>query len=151
MGIFARVVIAILGVLAVFVAAPSAHAQAALEPGLWRVTVSSTTNGKPDPNQDTKECLSEELKDITAYFAPQLEGGKAECTRTRQPSKDPKIVAYRMQCAGAGFTVDALTSVTLEDSRHFSVTMRIDSKAPQESATVVAKGEAAWTGACPAK
>lgn len=140
-----------LGVLAVFVAAPAANAQAALEPGLWRITVSSTTNGKPDPKQDTKECLTEELKDIPAYFAPQLEGGKAECTRTRQPSKDPKIVAYRMQCTGPGFTVDALTSVTIEDSRHFSVTMRIDSKAPQESATVVANGEAAWTGACPGK
>ena len=90
MGIFARVVIAILGVLAVFAAAPSAHAQAALEPGLWRVTVSSTTNGKPDPNQDTKECLGEELKDITAYFAPQLEGGKRNARARGSHRRTPR-------------------------------------------------------------
>jgi hypothetical protein len=148
---FAKAVIALAGVTAVLVAAENAYAQAALEPGLWRLMVNSTTNGKPDPGQDSKECLGEELKDIAAYFAPQLEEAKATCTRTRQPSKDPKVVAYRMQCTGAGFTVDARSSVTIEDSRHFSLFLQIDSRSQQESATVVAKGEASWTGACPGK
>jgi hypothetical protein len=147
----AAVVSSILGIAAVFGAAPAGRAQTALEPGLWRVTVSSTTNGKPDPTQDSKECLDEQLKDIAGYFAPQLENANAKCTRTRQPSKDPKVIAYRLQCTGDGFTVDALTSVTIADSRHFSVNLQIDSRTPQESATVTGKGEGSWTGACPGK
>jgi hypothetical protein len=118
-----------------------------LEPGLWRITVTSTTNGKPDPKQDFEECLGEELKDLAAYFAPQLEGAQATCKRTRQPEADRKL-GYRMQCSGEGFTVDALTSVTIENSRHFSMSIRTDSRAPGESAIVVAMGEARWIGAC---
>jgi hypothetical protein len=149
-GFFAGVVIAI-GAISALLVPPALRAQPSLEPGVWRVTVTSTTNGKPDPNQDSKECLRDELKDLAAYFAPQLEEAKASCTRTRQPSEDPKNVAYRMQCSGEGFTVDALTSVVIEDARHFTVSMRIHSKTSQESAVVVAKGDARWTGACPGK
>jgi hypothetical protein len=117
---------------------------------MWKISVTSTTNGKSNPKEDTDQCLGEELKDLTSYFAPQLEGAQADCTKTLQPSKDPNQVAYRMQCRGAGFTVDALTSVTFEDSRHFTMTMRIDSRAPQESAVVVANGDGQRTGTCPA-
>ncbi|MEX0734499.1 MAG: DUF3617 family protein [Steroidobacteraceae bacterium] len=118
-----------------------------LEQGLWRIMVTSTTNGKPDPKQDFKVCLGEELKDLAAYFAPQLEGVQATCKRTRQPEAAGKL-GYRLQCSGEGFTVDGLTSVTIENSRHFTVSIRTDSRAPGESAIVAAKGEAHWVGAC---
>lgn len=148
MGFLASVGIVILGVTTMFAVA-SADTQPALEPGLWRITLKSTTNGKPDPDQDSKECLGEELKDIAAYFAPQLEGVEAQCTRTRHPSNDPKILAYRMHCTGPGFTTNAETSVTVENPRRFRLNLRIDSRAEPESATVVAKGEGTWISACP--
>jgi hypothetical protein len=56
-----------------------------------------------------------------------------------------------MQCSGEGFTVDAQTSVTVENSRHFTMSIRTDSRAPGESAIVVAKGEGRWIGRCPAQ
>lgn len=121
--------------------------QPALEPGLWRITVTSTTNGKADPNQDLKECLGEELKDLPAYFAPQLEGVQATCKVTRLPDAD-RTFGHRMQCSGAGFTVDALTSVTIETSRHFIVSIRSDSRATREAALVVAEGEGHRIGEC---
>ncbi len=150
MGFSARAFISIAGLITVFAVPSAAGAQVALEPGMWRITVTSTTNGKPDPAQDSQECLGEELKDLATYFAPQLEGAEVECKRTRQPSEERKV-NYRMQCSATGLTVDALTSVTVEDSRHFTVTMRINSRTPQESASVVAKGKGSWTGACPVK
>jgi hypothetical protein len=79
----AGVLVVIAGVVSVFASPSAARAQAALEPGMWRLTLTSTTNGKPDPKQDSKECLGEQLKDLAAYFAPQLEGAKATCQRTR--------------------------------------------------------------------
>jgi hypothetical protein len=127
----------------------AAAAQLALEPGMWRVTVTSTTNGEPNPAEDTQQCLGEELKDLVSYFAPKLEGANAQCTNTRQPSETHNQVAYRMQCRGAGFTVDALTSVTLESSSHFTATIRIDSRTQEESALVVANAQGHRTGACP--
>jgi hypothetical protein len=53
-----------------------------------------------------------------------------------------------MQCSGADFTVDALTSVTVENPRHFTVSIKTDSRAPGESAVVVATGEGRRIGAC---
>ncbi|MGH7767306.1 MAG: DUF3617 domain-containing protein [Candidatus Binatia bacterium] len=143
----AGALVAIVGLVSVFASSGAADAQPALEPGLWRISVTSTTNGKPDPNQDSKECLGDELKDLASYFAPELEGAKATCKRTRQPAADRKT-GYRMQCSGAGFTVDALTSVTIENSRHFTMSIRTDSRAPGESAIVVVKGEGRRIGAC---
>jgi hypothetical protein len=140
--------LAIVGLLAILAASSADGAQPALEPGLWRITVTSTTNGKPDPVQDSQECLGDELKDIAAYFAPQLENGEADCTRTQEPPKGRELT-YRMQCRGAGFTVDALTGATVHNSRHFTVTMRINTKTEQESAIVVGKGEGHRTGVCP--
>jgi hypothetical protein len=127
-----------------------ACAQVALEPGLWKLTVNSITNGKPDPVQNSEECLGDELKDLPAYFAPQLEGVKAECTRTRQPSDDGKL-AYLMKCSGAGFTVEALTSVTFVNSRHFSASMQINSRSRTQSARVEASAQGHHAGACPAR
>jgi hypothetical protein len=46
-----------------------------------------------------------------------------------------------MHCRGAGFTVDALTGVTVKNSRHFTVTIQTHSRTADESATVVAKGK----------
>jgi hypothetical protein len=114
--------------------------------------VASTTNGKPEPVQDTEECLGDELKDLGAYFAPNLEGVKAKCKKARLPSTDPKKLAYRTQCIGSGFTVDVTATVTIESSRHFTLSMRTNTKTTKESALVVVDAEARWAGACkPAK
>jgi hypothetical protein len=129
--------------------APAA-AQTVLEPGQWKITVNSTTNGKPDPVQNTDECLGDELKDLAAYFAPQLEGVQAKCTRTRQPSDAGKI-AYVMKCSGAGFTVEASTSVAFVNAGHFTATMQINSRSRTESARVEATAQGERTGTCPAR
>ncbi len=147
MRIAAGVSSAIVGVVSVFASFGAACAEPVLEPGLWQIKVTSTTNGKPDPKQDLKECLVEELKDLPAYFAPQLEGVQATCKVTRLPEAE-RTIGHRMQCSSAGFTVDAVTSVTIENSRYFIVSIRSDSRATRESALVVAKGVGRWTGTC---
>jgi len=43
-------------------------------------------------------------------------------------------------------------SVTIESSRHFTLSMRTNTKTTKESALVVVDAEARWAGACkPAK
>jgi hypothetical protein len=124
-------------------------AQDALEPGNWRLRVSGSTNGVPNPVEDSEQCLEgEQLKDLGAYFAPSLEGGQADCQRTRQPSAEPGKVDYRMHCTGAGFTVDATTSVTVESPHRFTGLLRVDSRTETESAVVLADVEGTWLGAC---
>ena len=123
-------------------------AQPELEPGNWKVHVVSTTNGKPEPVQDTEECLGDELKDLGAYFAPEMEGVNAKCKKARLPSSDPKKLVYRTQCTGAGFASDITATVTIVSSRHFTASMRMNSKTKTESALVVADADARWSGAC---
>jgi hypothetical protein len=134
--------------IATLVAGAAWAAQPELEPGNWKLTVTSTTNGKPEPVQNTEECLRDELKDLGAYFAPALEGVKAQCKKSRLPSKDPRKLDYRMQCTGSGFTVKAETAVTIEGPRLFTATMRMDTKTMKESAAVLARMEGRWAGAC---
>jgi len=137
---------------AAFAACTAWAAQPELEPGNWKLHVVSTTNGKPEPVQNSEECLGNELKDLGSYFAPNLEGVKAKCKRARLPSSDSKKLAYRTQCAGSGFTVDVTATVTIESSRHFTLSMRTNSKTTKESALVIVDAEARWAGACkPAK
>ena len=133
---------------AALIAGAAWAAQPELEPGNWKLTANTTTNGKPEPVQNTEECLGDELKDLGAYFAPELEGVKAKCKRARLPSKDARKLEYRMQCTGSGFTVKAETSVTIEGPRHFTATMRMDTRTKKESALVVADLEGRWAGAC---
>lgn len=122
-----------------------------LEPGVWRLMLTTTTNGNPDPVQDFQQCLDEELQDLPAYFSPQLENlDNVKCSRAQQPPNDGEL-AYLMQCTGAGLTVDALTSVTIQNPHRFTVTLRIKSQTDQESALVIGEGEGRWVGACPAK
>lgn len=135
--------------VAVAFAAPAAWAaQPELEPGNWKLHVVSTTNGKPEPVQNTEECLGDELKDLGGYFAPELEGVKAKCKKTRLPSSDPRKLIYRTQCTGSGFSTDISATVTIENSRHFTASLRMNSKTKTESALVVADADARWAGAC---
>ena len=144
----ARLVLA--GFLAVlpWVGGAAWAAQPELEPGNWKLQVSTTTNGKPEPVQSSQECLGDELKDLASYFAPELEGVKAKCSKQRRPSKDPRQMAFRTRCAGGGFTSDIDATVTTESSRHFTATMRINSRTRTEAALVVANVEGRWAGAC---
>jgi hypothetical protein len=56
-----------------------------------------------------------------------------------------------MKCSGAGFTVEALTSVTFENARQFSATMQINSRSRTESARVEATAQGERTGDCPGR
>ena len=135
--------------LACGLAMPAA-AQLAMEPGNWRIKTISTTNGVADAPQDQEECLRDELKDLSGYFAPQLEGVKAKCTRTPQRS-GADTVAYKMKCTGAGFTMNAESAVKFEDPKRFTASMKLDTKTTTEHAVVVAKVEGVHTGPCKGK
>lgn len=130
-------------------AANADFAQTELEPETWKLHVASTTNGNPDPVQDTEECLQgDQLKDLGSYFAPSLEGVEADCKKTRQPSNDPRKVDYRTQCTGRSFTMKATTSVTIESARHFTAAMRLETRTERETAVVVADIDGARSGPC---
>ena len=124
-------------------------AQTGLEPGNWKLKVSSSVNGKPEPEQNTQDCLrAEQLKDLGAYFAPDLEGVKAKCTKSQKPTGDATKLAYRMRCTGSGFTLEMEAGVSIESSRHFVADIHMNTRTRQESAKVVARAEGRWDGAC---
>ena len=124
-------------------------AQAGLEPGDWTLKVTSTINGKPEPAQNTRDCLrAEQLKDLGTYFAPDLEGMKAKCTKVQKPTGDATRLAYEMRCAGSGFTVEMEAGVSIESARHFVADIRMHTKTQRESALVVARAEGRREGPC---
>ena len=110
-------------------------------------SIESVTNGRPDPTLTGEECLDAQLKDLAGYFAPKLEGAAAKCEITRKPA-DPRTLDYRMKCRGDGFTLSAVTIVTLEDSRRVTIRSQLDTRTIQGEGRVVSAGEALRTGAC---
>ena len=128
-----------------------AWAQAQLEPGRWTLRVSSTTNGKPDPVQNSEQCLGDELKDLGSYFSPQLQGAEADCKRSEESTDGGRKIVRRMECTGDGFSVAATTTVTIIDSRSFTASIQVESKTPKQTSSVVADAEGRWTGACKAQ
>ncbi len=130
-------------------AAP-AFAQIPMEQGNWHIRTTATTNGKAEPVQEQEECLRDELKDLNAYFSPELEGVKAKCTKAPRQTRD-KSIAYKMKCAGAEFTMEMESSVKIEDPRRFTATLKMDTKTKTERAVVVANIEGRHTGACKGK
>ena len=133
---------------AAVLSAAAADAPLRLEPGNWRVRVSSVTNGVSDPNQDSETCLGDELKDLAGYFSPQLEGVKANCTTTRVPGKDPKVIARRLRCTGTGFSYEAETSVTIVSPSRFVLSLASRAKTATETGIVSASGEGDRIGPC---
>jgi len=124
-----------------------ALAQRDMEPGNWHITTNVTTNGKAEPMQVQDECLRDELKDLAAYFSPSLEGVQAKCSRT--PQKAPAdSIAYKMRCTGQGFTMDAESEVKILGPKRFTANMKMDTKATNERAVVIAKAEGNHTGPC---
>ena len=135
-------------VLATAGIAAAADAPLRLDPGNYRLRVASITNGVADPQQDTEECLADELKDLAGYFSPQLEGVQAKCATARVPSKDPKVIARKLRCTGTGFTYDAETSVTIVNPSRFTLTLRSLAKTPTETGVVSVAGEGDRLGPC---
>ncbi|MGH8642848.1 MAG: DUF3617 family protein [Burkholderiales bacterium] len=139
----------VVALVAALVAGNAWAAQAGLEPGSWKLKVASAVNGKPEPEHNTQDCLhADQLKDLGAYFAPDLEGVKAKCTKVQKPTGDATKLAYQMRCTGAGFTLEMDAGVSIENSRHFVADIRMHTKTRKESALVVAKAEGRWDGAC---
>ena len=134
--------------VAAFATCGAQAAQPELAPGHWKLHVVSTTNGKPEPVQDTQECLGDELKDLGAYFAPEMEGVQAKCKKTRLPSADARKLIYKTRCTGAGFSTDISATVTIEGPRRFTATMQMNTKTKTESALVIADIDGRWAGAC---
>ena len=138
-----------LALICLLVAGNAWGAQPGLEPGNWKLKVTSSVNGKPEPEQNTEDCLrAAQLKDLGAYFAPDLEGVKAKCTKTQKPTGDATKLAYQMRCTGSGFTLNMDAGVSIESPRHFVADIRMHTKTKKESALVVAKAEARWDGPC---
>jgi hypothetical protein len=133
--------------LAAIVFSPLAMAQREMQPGNWHIVTHATTNGKADPVQEQDECLKDELKDLAGYFSPGLEGVEAKCTRT--PQKAPaNSIAYKMRCTGNGFTADMESQVNVVDSKRFTATLKMDTKAANEHSVVTARIEGVHTGDC---
>jgi hypothetical protein len=138
----------VLGLIGAALAAVAADPAPRLDAGNWRVRVTSVTNGVADPNQDEQVCLRDELKDLAAYFAPQLEGVKASCTTTRVPVADRKVLARRLRCVGAGFTYEAESRVRIVSPSRFTLTLDSVAKTAKETGVVSAKGEGDHLGPC---
>jgi len=131
------------------VAAAEPQSAIKLQPGTWRLRVSSITNGVADPAQDTEVCISaEELSDLGSYFAPVLEDVDADCKKTRQPSADPNKIDYRMACIAPKITVNSMSQVMIESINRFDLAMVIDSRTEIETGHVEVSAQANWVRPC---
>ena len=141
-----RATMLVLGATAMAVVA----ADPRLDAGNWRLRVTSVTNGTADADQDAQVCLGDELKDLTHYFMPVLEGVPAKCTTTRMLTVDKRIIRARLRCSGNKFTYEAETRVVIEGPQRFTLSLNSLAKTPTETGRVSMSGQGDFVGPCKA-
>lgn len=126
----------------------AAPAAATLEPGNWRLTVKSTTNGVDDASEEEVCLRADELRDLARYFAPALEGVQATCTTVRQPGGAPGIIRHRLRCTGNGFTYEATSEITVQTPARFLMSFDSRARTARETGVVSMRAEAVRLGPC---
>jgi hypothetical protein len=110
-----------------------------LEPGLWRVLIQSTQNGKPLPDKTENRCYSAaEFADLAATFATLF--AEHDCTRSHVVSG--KTLTLSAACTspapqGGNLVVKGEGSYVFEDDKHFTSSIVTTFALPNQPGTTI--------------
>ena len=122
-----------------------------LEPGLWRVLIKTSQNGKPQPDKTENRCYSAaEFDDLVATFATLFTDHV--CTRSHAISG--KILTLSAACTGPApqggtLVVKAEGSYVFEDDKRFTSSVVSTFTLPNQPGTVISLSKnAEYVGPC---
>ncbi len=128
------------------------HPSIKLEPGLWRVLIKTSQNGKPQPDKTENRCYSAaEFDDLVNTFATLF----VDHDCTRHHTVEGKTLTLSAACTepapqGGTLVVNGEGSYVFEDDKHFTSSVVTTFTLPNQPGTVVSLSKnAAYVSPCP--
>lgn len=132
-----------LALCAIVFAFDAAPAAAQMQPGLWRFTQTTQSDGQAKTRTSTR-CVSEaEAQNPVAYFEPRGDG----CALTANSTWGGRITST-MRCVQGDETSEVTTTVRIESPVRISISSFMGVTSKQGRATVALNGSGERIGEC---
>jgi hypothetical protein len=123
-----------------------------LEPGLWRVLIKSSQNGKPLPDKTESRCYSAaEFDDLAKTFATLF--AEHDCTRSHAISGNTLTLSAACTSPapqGGTLVVKGEGSYVFEDDKHFTSSVATTFAMPNQPSTAISLSKnAEYVSPCP--
>jgi hypothetical protein len=133
------------------VAVVSPVAQAALadgiEPGLWKITVQTKSEGMVSPPHESAKCLTaDETRDLATTFSPVPRMINSECTPIER-ALDGVRLNWRLVCKGQ-LNVELTGAFNFDSARHYTATVRTQAAMGGQTIDSLDVLEGQWVSAC---
>ncbi|HJY19350.1 MAG TPA: DUF3617 family protein [Xanthobacteraceae bacterium] len=134
---------------AVVTLAASAALADGIDPGLWKITTHTESDGVAGPTHESSKCLTaEQTNDLGATFSPVATTINSDCAPMERSLKGP-LLTWHLVCTGQ-LNMELSGSFDFDSPHHYTGT--VQSKAemqgmPNVDSQNTIEGE--WVSACP--
>ena len=127
----------------------SSRADEGIQPGLWKITTISLSNGVQMPQRVNSRCLTvEQANNLADTFSPQFGGVNTTCERTDY-KKSAQKMTWRLQCRGQ-MNMDTVAEFTFFSPLRYTATISTKGWVANQQildSRVALQGE--YVGGCP--
>ncbi len=132
-----------------FAFAVSAASADGIEPGLWKITSRTESDGAASPPHESSKCLTaEQTSDLAITFSPISSTINSVCAPIERSLKGP-LLTWHLVCKGQ-LNMDLSGEFNFDSSHHYTGTVRTRAEMPGmpmvDSRNTV---EGQWVSACP--
>ncbi len=114
----------VLFVAAVFLPAPAARAEVALQPGLWQETETGSENNQPARSETSTRCMSAEEARQPNKAVVFDEVLRKHCKALDYERTEDNL-SLRLQCGAPGLMVNVGATFTFHSPQHYSGLMKV--------------------------
>ena len=94
-----------------------------IEPGLWKITTRTESDGVVGPPRESGKCLTaEETRDVAKAFSPVANTVNSECAPLERSFVDGKL-SWKLVCKGQ-LDMELIGEFNFDAPRHYSATIR---------------------------
>ena len=134
---------------AVVTLAASAALADGIDPGLWKITTHTESDGVAGPTHESSKCLTaEQTNDLGATFSPVATTINSDCAPMERSLKGP-LLTWHLVCTGQ-LNMELSGSFDFDSPHHYTGTVQTKAEMqgmPNVDSQNTIEGE--WLSACP--
>jgi|SRR5271169_1790692 hypothetical protein len=118
-----------------------------IEPGLWRITGQTKSEGVVSPPHESSKCLTaDETRDLATTFSPVPRTINSECAPIER-KLDGTRLNWRLACKGQ-LNVELTGAFNFDSTRHYTAIVRTQAAIGGQTIDSLDMLEGQWVSAC---
>ncbi len=118
-----------------------------IEPGLWKITVQTKSEGMVSPPHELAKCLTaDETRDLGTTFSPVPRMVNSECAPIER-TLDGAHLNWRLVCKGQ-LNVELTGAFNFDSTRHYTATVHTQAAIGGQTIDTLDMLEGRWVSAC---